>query len=69
VVQGVKLSKTEISTTAEEIERMKGHPLCLGHRFYKVCHAVCLAMCLAKRYQRDLGVDHWTAVKIILKDD
>ena len=19
------------------------HPLCLGHRFYKICHAVCLA--------------------------
>ena len=28
---------------------------------------VCLAISLARRYQRNLGVDHWTAVKNILK--
>ena len=27
---------------------------------------VYLAMSLARRYNSDLGVDHWTAVKIIL---
>ena len=27
---------------------------------------VCLAMSLAKGYNSDPGVDHWTAVKIIL---
>ena len=28
---------------------------------------VCLAMSLAKGYNCDPGVDHWTAVKIILR--
>ena len=28
---------------------------------------VYLAMSLARRYNSDLGVDHWTAVKIILR--
>ena len=27
---------------------------------------MCLATCLARGYKGDLGVDHWTAVKIIL---
>ena len=28
---------------------------------------VCLAMSLARGYNSDLGVDHWTAVKIFLR--
>ena len=27
---------------------------------------VCLATCLAKGYKSDPGMDHWTAVKIVL---
>src|SRR5215216_1724745 len=50
---------------------MKSHSLCLSHRFYKyamLCTRpiVYLAMSLARECNSDLGVDHWTAVKIIL---
>ena len=72
VLQGVKLSKTQSPTMAEDRKRMKSHSLCLGHRFYRVCHAVYQISCipctdLAREYNNDLGVDHWTAVKIILR--
>ena len=36
VLQGVKLSKTQNPTMAENRKRMKSHSLCLSHRFYKV---------------------------------
>ena len=39
VLQGVKLSKTQSLTTAEERGRMKGRPICSCHRLYTVCHA------------------------------
>ena len=45
---------------------MKSHSLCLSHRFYKVFYAVYLTMSLARGYNSDLGVDHWTSVKNIL---
>ena len=69
MVQGVKLSKTQISNLDHDRRNRKdeGHPLCLGHRFYKVSHDVCLTMCLVKRCQSDLGVDHWTAVILSLR--
>ena len=40
--------------------------------FYKVCHVVYQIYCvpctdLAREYNSDLGVDHWTLVKIILR--
>ena len=71
MLQGVKLSKTQIPTTAENRKRMKSHSLCLSHRFYKVCYAMnqtysILCPILAREYNSDLGVDHWTLVKIIL---
>ena len=71
VLQSVKLSKTQNPTTAENRKRMKSHSLCLGHRFYKVCMLftspiVYLNIFLAREYNSDLGVDHWTLVKIIL---
>ena len=71
VLQGVKLSKTQNPTMAENRKRMKSHSLCLSHRFYKVCYAMYQTYCilcpgLAREYNSDLGVDHWTAVKIIL---
>ena len=39
--------------------------------FYKVCHAVYQIYCIpytdfGREYNSDLGVDHWTTVKIIL---
>ena len=71
VLQGVKLSKTQNPTMAENRKRMKNHSLCLSHRFYKyamLCTRpiVYLAFSLAREYNFDLGVDHWTAVKNIL---
>ena len=46
VLQGVKLDKTQDPTMAENRKRMKSHSLCLSHRFYKVCHAVCQTYCV-----------------------
>ena len=40
VLQGVKLSKTQNPTMAENRKRIKSHSLCLSHRFYKVCYVV-----------------------------
>ena len=74
VLQGVKLSKTQNPTMAENRKKMKSHSLCLRHRFYKVCYAmtrpiVYLALSLARKYKFDIGVDHWTLVKNILSKD
>ena len=68
----MKLSKTQSSTTAEEIERTKVVPyaLAIGSiRYDMLCTTpdVCLATFLARGYKCDPGVDHWTAVKIILR--
>jgi hypothetical protein len=45
VLQGVKLSKTQSKTTAEDREN-GSHSLCLSHRFYKVCHAMYQTRCV-----------------------
>ena len=71
VLQGVKLSKTQNPTTAEYRERMKVIPYAsvIGSiKYAMLCTrpVVCLAMSLARGYNSELGVDHWTAVKIIL---
>ena len=71
MLQGVKLSKTESPTTAEDRERMKVIPYAsaIGSIKYAMLCAkpiVYLAMSLARGYDSDPGVDHWTAVKIIL---
>ncbi len=68
----MKLSKTQNPTTAEDRERMKVIPYAsaIGSMKYAMLYTrpiVYLAMSLAKGYNSDLGVDHWTAVKIILK--
>src|SRR5512146_3578961 len=72
VLQGVKLSKTQCPTTAEDRENMKDVPYAsaIGSIMYAMLCTrpdVCLAISLAGRYQSDPGVDHWTAVKNILK--
>src|SRR3954466_8731502 len=71
VLQGVKLSKTQNPTTAEDRKRMKVIPyaLAIGSiKYDMLCtrSIVYPTLCLAREYNSDLGVDHWTAVKIIL---
>ena len=71
VLQGVKLSKTQCPTTAEDREKMKVIPYAsaIGSIMYAMLCTrpdVCLAISLAGRYNSDRGVDHCTAVKIIL---
>ena len=72
VLQGVKLSKTQSPTTAEDRERMEVIPYAsaIGSiRYAMLCTRpiVYLAMSLARGYDIDPGVDHLTTVKIILR--
>ena len=71
VLQGLKLSKTQNPTTAEDRERMKVIPYAsaIGSIKYVVLFTspiVYLSIFMAREYNSDLGVDHWTTVKIIL---
>ena len=34
-----------------------------------LCTAMCLARCLERGYKSDPGVDHWTAIKIVLRNE
>ena len=71
MLQGVKLSETQCPTTAEDREKMKVIPYAaIGSIMYAMLCTkadACLAISLAGRYQSNRGVDHWTAVKNILK--
>ena len=67
----MKLSKTQIPTTAENRKRMKVIPYASVIGSIKVCYAMDQTYCIlcpgfAREYNSDLGVDHWTLVKIIL---
>ena len=56
---------------AEERERTKVVPyaLAIGSiRYAMLCTTMCLATCLARVYKSDPGVDHWTSVKIVLRN-
>ena len=71
MLQGVKLSKTQNPTTAENRERMKVIPYAsaIGSiKYAMLCTRpiVYPALILAREYNSNLGVDHWTLVKIIL---
>ena len=71
VLQGVKLSKTQSPTTTGDRKRMKVIPytLAIGSiKYVMLCtrSIVYLTMSLARGYNSDPGVDHWTAVKNIL---
>ena len=71
MLQGVKLSKTQSLTTAEDRRRMKVIPYAsaIGSiKYAMLCtrSIVYPTLILAREYDSDLGVDHWTAVKIIL---
>ena len=37
-------------------------------RYAMLCTAMCLSTCLARGYKSDPGVDHWTVVKIVLRN-
>ena len=72
ILQGIKLSKTQNPTTAEDGKRMKVIPYAsaIGSiKYAMLCTRpiVYLAMSLVRGYNSDLGVDHWTTVKIILR--
>ena len=72
VLQGVKLSKTQSPTMVENRKRMKVIPYAtvIGSIKYDVLCTrliVYTALTLGREYDFDLGVDHWTAVKIILR--
>ena len=71
VLQGVKLSKTQNTTTVENRKRMKVIPYAsvIGSIKYAILctrPVVYLTMSLGRGYNSDPGVDHWTAVKNIL---
>ena len=74
VLQGVKLSKTQSSTMAEDRKRMKVIPYAsvIGSiKYAMLCTRpiVYLALSLSREYNFDLIVHHWTAVKNILSKD
>ena len=63
VLQGVKLSKTQCPTTAEDREKMKDVPYAsaIGSIMYAMLCTrpdVCLAISIAGRYQNNPGVEH-----------
>ena len=71
MLQGVMLSKTQNPTTTENRKRMKGIPYAsaigsIKYAMFCTRPIVYLAMSLARGYNSDPGVDHWTAVKIFL---
>ena len=63
MLQGVKLSKTQNATMAENRKRVKSHSLSLAIgsiKYAMLCtrSIVYPALSLAKEYNSDLGVDH-----------
>ena len=71
VLQGVELSQTQSPTMEESRERTKVIPYAsaigsIKHAMLCTRPNVCLATCLARGYKSDPGMDHWTAVKIVL---
>ena len=71
LLQGVKLSKTQSPTMAENRKRMKviSYASAIGSiKYAMLCTRpiVYPTLSLAREYNSDLGVDHWTTVKIIL---
>ena len=72
VLQGTKLSKTQCPVTAEDREKMSVVPYAsaIGSIMYAMLCTrpdVSLAISMAGRFQSNPGMDHWTAVKNILK--
>ena len=71
MLQGGKLCKSQSLTTSEDRKRMKVIPYAsaIGSIKYAMMCTILIvypALGLAREYNCDLGVDHWTTVKIIL---
>ena len=71
VLQGVRLSKTQSPTTAENRKRMKVIPYAsvIGSiKYAMMCTRpiVYLTISLARGYNSDPGMDHWTSTKLSL---
>ena len=74
VLQGVKLSKTQSPTMADDRKRIRviHYATVIGSIKYAMLYSrpiVYLAMSLAKGYNSDRRVDYWKTVKIILSKD
>ena len=72
MLQGKILSKTQCPATVDERERMNNIPYAsaIGSIMYAMLCTkpdVAHALSLTSRYQSDPGMEHWTAVKNILK--
>ena len=72
VLQGVKLSLAQCPTMTEDRERMSVIPYasaigCIMYAMLCTRLDVNLAVSLVWRYQSNPGMEHWTAVKNILK--
>ena len=66
------MSKTQSPTTAEDRKRMKVIPYAsaiVSIKYAMLCtrSIVYPTLSLVREYNSDLGVDHWTAVKIIIR--
>ena len=69
---GVHLSKEQCPKTPQEVEDMKCVPYAsaVGSLMYAMLCTrpdICFAVGVASRYQSNPGLDHWVAVKTILK--
>ncbi|KAL0539315.1 hypothetical protein IC582_023520 [Cucumis melo] len=69
---GVHLSKEQCPKKPQEVENMRRilHVSVVGSLIYvMLCTRpnICYAVGIVSRYQSNLGLDHWTVVKIILK--
>ncbi|KAA0059675.1 gag/pol protein [Cucumis melo var. makuwa] len=69
---GVHLSKEQCLKTPQKVEDMKRIPYAsaVGSLMYVMLYTrpdICYALGIVSRYQSNPGLDHWTAVKIILK--
>ena len=72
MLQGVKLSTAQSPTTAEDKEKMSVIPYAsaIGSTMYAMLCTrpdLNLAVSLVARHQSNPGMEHWTAVKNILK--
>ncbi|KAA0041564.1 gag/pol protein [Cucumis melo var. makuwa] len=68
----VHLSKEQCPKTPQEVENMRRIPyaLAVGSLMYDMLYTkpnICYAVGIVSRYQSNPGLDHWMAVKIILK--
>ena len=69
---GVHLSKEQYPKTSQEVEDLRRVPYAsaVGSLMYAMLCTrpdICFVVGVASRYQSNLGLDHWVAVKTILK--